>query len=344
MDPRTRLFISLIFAAVAFVGLNLAMGRWSDRLPAREKAAQVGGSTAANVLLIGNSLLDARINARVFEVISRSYGVDLIPLNAALGASQPADQYLLFREFVSKRTPTAVVIGFFDFQLTHDQPTTVEDLIGNRAVAFDHRIRATDAEFIYQLSSLDRIKYLAFRMSPVLSYRANAWKYVEMLRRRLHTFGLPSDSRSNEFGRVADLDAIEYGSVRKFDEDASAFAKAPARFNEANQRMIDQTRSLGARPVLLLMPISPFHRRLFYSRESWDRYLRAVRGLASGRGATVQDGSDWFPDEDDFVDHLHLSASRTDRLSAQISRMLVTRSASPGTNWQSIAGQAPKHR
>lgn len=76
------------------------MARWSKRLPARRKLEAVAKASDANVLLVGNSLLDGKIDPAVFQRTAVLASQDLLPLNAAFAAWQSPEQYLLFRESI----------------------------------------------------------------------------------------------------------------------------------------------------------------------------------------------------------------------------------------------------
>jgi hypothetical protein len=306
-----------------FVAFNIAMARWSPRLPFRKKVREVCSAWNANVVFIGNSLLDNHIDPLVFERMARDHGDALVPVNAALSASIPPDQFLMYRLAIHTSIPRIVVIGFFDFQLTHQERLQVSDLVGNRALSFDPAVPTADVQTIYRFSPPEEIKFRVFRTLPCLAYRSNAWQYIELLRRKLAAVGMPNEGGNNEFGRIADFSALEASSVGNFETEANNFVNHPDRLNRANELILDQARARGIPVIFLLMPISPYHRSVYYGDSAWGRYLAALRSVLASKGGTLVDGSSWFPDGNNFADRLHLKVTERGPLTVKVATVVM---------------------
>jgi hypothetical protein len=211
--------------------------------------------------------------------------------------------------------------------LTHTERADVGDLVGNRALLFDDVIPPADARQVYPFSPLDEVKYRVFRVFPSFAYRANAWQYVEKLRRKLAAIGMPREGGSNEFGRIADFNALESSSVSKFDSEAMSFVAHPDRLNPANELMLRQARDGGIPVIFLLMPISPYHQATFYRDPTWAAYLQALKSLVTSQGGNLVDGSAWFQGEDQFDDRLHLKLAEKEPLTEKIATIVADRLA-----------------
>ena len=110
----------------------------------------------------------------------------------------------------------------------------------------------------------------------------------------------------------------------RFDASARSFSQHPDRFNTSYEAIFGTARDAGVNAVILVMPISPFHRETYYSRASWRDYLSALERLAASRNIRVIDASDWQPQPEDFKDRVHMSRPGGHRFSvllgAELSR------------------------
>jgi hypothetical protein len=318
-----RKFLFAVLAVLAcFVLANIAVSLWSRRFPAIRKLDQISVASDANLLFIGNSLLDGRIDPVLFINSPAAASAHLVPLNAALGGSLPPEQYLLFRHAAMNHPISTIVIGFYDFQLTKAIPTKPYDLAGNRAVSFDRRIAAAEAESIYNFTWAQRWQFRTLRSFPLIAYRTQVWKYIELLRRNLGEVGMPK-SPTNAWGRASDFGALEASSQDAFNEEALRFSTQPTGLNEPTQRVVAESKSRHIRVILLVMPASPYHRETFYTQESWNKYLHALRNLKDVDSLGFIDASRWFLSERDFADRLHLDFSRTGAFTERLAREIV---------------------
>ena len=297
----------VIATLLLLLAMQLAVGAWSRRLPYFHKLEAIRGAQNPNLLFVGNSLLDTRVDAPAIEAAS-SHGLHLVPLDSALGATEPPDQLLLFN-YSTQCHPgmRMMVLGIYDFQLTAPNHSRLSDLTGNRVLAIDHRFPVSEIAAVYGFDRFEQAEFEAMRVLPVVAYRTNAWKYTELLRRKMGSMGMPVVA-SNSMGQVNDFAALEANSVEDFDAQARAFLANPT-LNKSYESMFSQAQSTGMKIIVVVMPMSPSHRQTFYDRPLWSQYLSAVKALLQQRGIQVIDAGNWMPSQEDFVDHLHMSPS-----------------------------------
>jgi hypothetical protein len=302
---KRDLFIPAFLTLLSFIAANIAMATASRDLPGSRKISEISQVRNPNVLLVGNSTLDGRLNSWIFENAARIAGWRMVPVNAALAATQTTEQYLLFRKGMRHPGIDTVIVGFFGFQITVDEGNTVAPLLGYRSVAFDSRVDVHDAEFIYRFPAAERLRFRIFRMLPLFAWRAYAWGPVEKLRRAM-------DSASPEPENTAG-----YQKVLEF------FTAHPTNLNWPMRNIVRESQARGARVIFLSMPMPPYYRAAFYSSPAWSRYVAALRGWTSAHGCGFIDGSDWFPGPGSFIDRLHLRFEMGPAFSAKLANAVV---------------------
>lgn len=315
---------TLAICLIVLVAGNLAVERWSHRLPSQILLKQIRTSGSSNLLFIGNSLLAGHVDtAALNRGAMGTAGVRFQPLNAALGASEPPDQALLM-ECARKYHPEikTLAVGFYDFQLTKEEHLRPADLTGNHIVGIQNSIPLSEVADIYQMHGLERLQLSLLRAIPMATNRKNIWKYVELMRRKMGEVGMPHQA-TNSMGRASDFSALEAGSPQRFDAEAEDFLRNPSRFNSSYERIFAQARQAHMRVVLILMPMSPSHRSLYYTRSSWTNYFTKLNELARQRGFTLIDASSWLPEEDQFVDRLHMSPLGVPKFSFRVGSKLA---------------------
>ena len=311
-------------AALLFVGGNLCMAVWSHRLPYYHMLEKIRTARDPNVLFVGNSLL-AGLDEPALELAASQGGVRLRSLNTATPASQPPEHKLLF-QYAARQQPGigTLVVGIFAFQLTVSSRYRMADVVGNRMVAVDHRFSYAEVVSAYNFGLMDRVELEMDRTLPMLANRANAWKYVELLRRSMSSMGMPR-AATNSMGRVDDFKALESMSPDTFDAEALTFLQHPDHFNPSYQYIFDQAGRAGMNIVIVVMPISPYHRAVFYSRLRWKEYLAAMDKLSNQRHIQVIDASGWLPAAADFKDHVHMTNQAihvfSQRLGSELAQM-----------------------
>jgi hypothetical protein len=295
----------LLTGLLTLVGLNFAIAAWSHRLPYYRDLEEIRTAHDPNLLVVGNSLLDNRVDEAAFAQAANGHTFRL--LNTALGASEPPEHLLLF-DYAVQNHPgiRTLVLGVYDFQLTVPDRSRLTGLTGNRMVGIDPRFPVSEVAAVYGFGPVERLELEAIRSLPLLANRASAWKYVELLRRSMAAMGMPGEA-TNSMGRVNDFAALEAASTGLFDAQASAFLQHPGQFNASYEEIFRQARSAGMNVVIVVMPMSPSHRQTFYARPLWRQYLAAVEDVAARRGIRVIDASDWLLQPLDFADHLHMT-------------------------------------
>jgi hypothetical protein len=188
-------------------------------------------------------------------------------------------------------------------------------------VGIDRRFPISEVAAVYKFGLPNRLEIEGMRALPMVANRANVWKDVELLRRAMDAMGM-SRADTNSMGRVADFAALEAGSTSLFDTEARAFLEHPDDFNASYESMFNQARSAGIKVAIVVMPMSPWHRQVYYARPLWGQYLAAVERLARERGIEVIDASNWMLSEKDFVDHLHMTPQAAHDFSVRLGEKL----------------------
>ena len=314
-----RPMLPVIFTAVAvLVALNLAMAVLSHRLPYRRKLEAIDQAHDPNLLVVGNSLLDHHVDDGALAAAAAERGARFTLLNTALGASEPPEQRLLFHYAVEKHPAMHVlVIGFYDFQLTAPDRSGIADLTGNRMVGIDRRFPSAEVDEVYGFGLRDRAEWALMGALPMAANRASAWKNVELMRRSMAAIGMPAVA-TNSMGRVNDFAALEAASSQLFDASAQAFLDDPGRFNVSYEAIFNEARAAKMKIVIVVMPMSPSHLAGFYSRPLWTQYLQVLDRLAAARGIQLINASRWMPEQNDFVDHLHMTQQAAHEFSARL--------------------------
>jgi hypothetical protein len=313
----------LLTGAIVLAAANLLIGAWNHRLPYEMKLEAIRTAHDPNLLFVGNSLLDHHLDEAVLKKTAKGNGVDFVPINSALGASEPPEQRLLF-DYAVKNHPgiRTLVVGIFDFQLTAEDHSKITDLTGNRMVGLDRRFPASEVTRAYQFTTLEHLEISALQRAPMAANRANIWKYVELLRRSMGAMGMPRTA-ANSMGRVEDFNALESGSSQQFDAQAAVFLQRPDHFNSSYEAVFAAAQAKGMRVIIVVMPMSPYHHQAFYSRPLWSEYLKALISLANQRGIGVIDASGWIPEQQGYVDHLHMSPDAVHTFSARLGSELT---------------------
>jgi hypothetical protein len=334
MKGRSKLLAPLSVALGIFVLINLAMERWHHRLPTSIKLAKVESPSSATVLIVGNSLLDSYVDSQLFSKISRDDGEDLEEVDAALQGSPPPIHYLLFRRAESTHPVKTVVIGFMDFQLTAPTREHAIDILGSSVVAFDRRIPAAEVINAFGFDSLDQLEFNTIRDIPTIAYRQNAWKYVEILRRKLSAVGMPPEKET--------FAELEWSNLESYDLEAQTFAANPTHLNRPMELLLKDCRDHGYRVILILMPLSPDHLAKFYSRASWVAYKNALECFAEANGLQFVDGTSWFIRPQDFQDKVHLAEQPNLRLTEHIADVVNLANNREGKRRQASQGNEAK--
>lgn len=318
-----RLRAPIFAALILLVVLNGLLSVWSRRLPYARALSQISASPRSDLLLIGNSLLARHFNEALFTQVALRNGVSFAPLNSAIGATLPPEHELLFN-YAMRVHPEirTVLVGVFDFQLTDDDESSPTDLTGNRMVGLNKAIPISDVSSAYKFGFLQTLEVRILRATPMAANRANMWRIVELLRRKMGEMGMPRES-TNSMGRTNDFAALESKSVTAFDAKVDQYLASSPHFDRSYEKIFGVSGARGMRRVIVVMPASPSHRGQFYIRSRWKLYLDSVTNYANQRGIQVIDASNWVLSEDGFVDNLHMSDKGVDIFSSRLGEVLA---------------------
>lgn len=304
---RRKLLPVLLSASVLFVIANLLVLEWSNRMPFKKVMSMVRSAKDPNMLLMGNSIMAGRVNIDQFRSLSQQLHSDLRPVNVAIGATGPSEHQLLFDYSLSTQPQLqTLVLGFDDVMLTSEIKTPPDQLLGNQLVGTDPSIPFDDVSDAYQLTWFESAEFQFLRLCPLAAYRSNAWRDVELLRRKLGSIGMPA-IKETSLGRVQDFEAMDAATAMYFAPETAKFNADPTHFNPDYEHIFAHAQNHGMKIVLVEMPISERHRATYYSQPVWKLYIAKLHELALRRGFTFIDASDWVNGEENFEDPLHMS-------------------------------------
>ena len=317
MFSRRQFLYTLATTLLVVAAINGVLALVAHRTLPRRLMKRITESTSAEVVAVGNSLIVAGFDEKSFDAAA-----GIPPSNAAanigLGASSPVEQMLLYRYAIANgMRPRVLVYGFFDFQLTDPVTMTNADLIGNRAILY-----YLEPEFgrrFYRLPTHDAVVFEAMRFFPMFVYRGAVWSKVEQFRRFLGQQGFPRQ-QTNEFGRASDFSLLEAKSAAKFTEQCNSSLSSA--LTSPVEELFREAHAAGVSIVVVEMPMSPYHRKTFYSSEAWPAYAAHARALVSQYDATFIDASDWIPDRTSFYDNLHLNPAGKGEFSRRLGELL----------------------
>ena len=308
----------LVICLVALVAGSVALWFWSRSLHFYKVLDNIQRAQNPDVLFVGNSLLDSRIDGAALNQGAANQGAasggqTFRPLNAALGATDTNDQAFLALYALQQHPQLhMMVVGFFDYQLTEEDRVTPADLVGNHRVAFDSRIPVREVAAIDHFDTFQTGELLLLRVLPMASCRLHIWKYAERLRRWMGGLGIRPEA-TEIMGRPRSYYVTE---PQRFRED-------PSHFGSSYESVFRQAAAARMHVVLVLMPMSPLHRQVYYTRQTWQEYLPKLQSLAQQRGFTFVDASTWIPDATQFDDAIHMNRPAATAFSFRIGAELA---------------------
>jgi len=292
----------LVICLVALVAGNVALWFWSRGLNFRRDLDNIQRAQNPDVLFVGNSLLDSRIDSAALNQGTANQGAasggqTFTPLNTALGATDANDQAFL-AQYALQQHPQlhTLVVGFYDYQLTEEDRVTPVDLVGNHDIAFDSRIPVREVAAVDHFDRFQIGELLLLRALPMAAYRLSIWKYAERLRRSMGGLGIPP-ATTEIMGRPQSYYVTE----------PQRFRKDPSHFGSSYEYIFRRATATRMHVVLVLMPMSPLHRKVYYTRQTWQEYVTKLQSLAQQRGFTFVDASTWMPDATQFEDAIHMN-------------------------------------
>jgi hypothetical protein len=304
MQPPNRIFIAALAGTLLLlIALDRAVARSAQNTVPRALMSRTRESTGAKVLALGNSLIGVGFNESSFNdgmSLDKQRGA----INLAMGGSSAVEQLLMLRYALQQGLrPRVVVFGFFDFTLTHPLEYSTSDLIGNRALLY--YLEPEYARAFYHLSLHDRAEFQVMRHFELFADRGTVWERVEKLRRGLGQQGMPPE-KANSMGRAVDFAMLEYPSAPEFIAECGRASRNP--LIPSVREIALQAQAAGSKVYFVEMPMPPQHVQMFYDHPEWAGGYRVhLQKMLAGLGANYIDASHWMPDENSFVDPLHLS-------------------------------------
>ena len=328
---KKRLLISTLVLVAALLGFNWFIGRTARTWP-RILLREVAGARSVGTLLLGNSLMASGFDETAFREASQAPKDPAPILNAACGATLPAE-HLQFYEVAKKGSPRIPVIiyGYLFDQLTAPTDAGWRELSGNRAM-FYYADFELGLSLYHPKNAIEILQFRATRHLPVVYERLNIWRRVELLRRKFDRWGLP-DEGTTRFGRAADFagGAFQPKDSAAFSEACRKAVRERAPLSVPVKAIMSQARAAGSRVIVIEMPL-PLARRLFFGSDGvWQPYREHVRDLIKGEGGTCIDALDWYSDDARyFADDLHLNPMGA----ADFSRRLAPLVAGVKPDWK----------
>ncbi len=278
-----------------------------------------------DMLFLGNSLMKSGLDTDAFEAAWPPPGPPPRAFNAGFGSSYPVEHYLLAHQAYLHHEPIpCLVYGFFDLQLTDPERHAWKDLVANQAMVYSTE-PSVAASLFEPGSTLEKWRFHIIGAAPMLRDHSQLWKYVEILRRRLQEIGM-AKATVNQFGRVADFEAVSQPRQPEFDEACERVVERSAPFMSAVQALLELARAEHSRVVVVEMPMTSTHRDACYATAAWRRYRAYLRQRLRSAGASYVLASDWIPDAG-FSDGLHLTEDGAKRFSTRLAPAIAAETA-----------------
>jgi len=306
----------LLLLLLLLVVWNVCLSRLTQATPAKALYRKLGNTHQATHVFLGNSLMASGIDEAVFR---SSVPPSVISMNIALGWSRTVEHRLILKRMLEKNSPRVLVYGFFDFQITEPNAGTWRDILGNSSISF--YIDSAEAARLYESGSvLAPVQWRLVSKIPMVTERVSWWGKVDAWRRRAEEWGMPKQ-KVNQFGRVNDFQSLQSASQADFIQKCKLNLNLG--FNEAIKAMMQSAADKGMKVVLVEMPISPQHQKLFYQTDEWREYRAHLKQLASARsGISYLEASDWINDPSLFADVIHLSPAGAVEFSKRLAGVL----------------------
>jgi hypothetical protein len=315
-----RFFVCLALALFVIWLFNIFLAFKVDSVP-KLIMRQMRATPRIDMLFLGNSLMQSGFNAGSFASAWPVRNTAPAAFNAGLGSSSPVEHYLLADQAYRHHKPiTYLVYGFYDLQLTTPQSFNWVDLIGNRSMGYSTE-PAKAASLYAPGSILESWRFHLIGAVPMLREHSQLWKYVEVIRRFLQEVGMRK-ARTNQFGRVADFEAVALPDKFKFDQDCEKAVQESAPFVPAVLELLRLAHEQNTQVTVIEMPMNSSHRNSCYSTVAWRQYRRYLQQRLQTEGVTYAVASDWITNDADFSDGLHLTKEGADAFSKKMAQFM----------------------
>lgn len=298
-SKTSKFFIQVSISIGIIAAFNLLVIHLSKNSIPRQILRTAQSSETVTDIFVGNSLMQAGFNTKVFEAnLSNRKAINL-----GLGSSSPVEHYLLLKS-TTRQSKTTIYYGFFDTQLTDQITSDYDSLFGNRAASY--YIEPETAILLYAPN--DFIKAWQLRLTgkvPMLVERAALWANIERIRRSIGSIGVPSTS-VNQFGRTEDFQILEPINQASFAQLCKSVVQNKVAFNSGINSILKLANQRSTETIFILMPMTKKHRDRFYAMSEWQDYYGYLNNLLNMNGGSLINASDWIAD-DGFSDGLHLN-------------------------------------
>ncbi len=320
---RPSILIAVAFTALIVAAANFAVGRASSNSVPRQTMRNINAAgPVIGVLGVGNSLMAAAFDENAVQETLHQAGRSVIAVNAGLGATSTIEHLALTRLAWEHHTVREIAYGFFDQQMSTEEPLKNSDLVGNYAMLYYQEPQLT---LRYgRFNWLDLVEFQTYRCCALLQERGTIWAKVEKMRRAMQDVGMPKQE-SNQFGRRADFNLLEATAPEQFAERCQNVIRSGDFISPALQELFKEAQSHGSRVTVVEMPMTPFHRKQFYDQPVWGEFRAQTRAAVERAGAAYIDAGSWIPDDSDFQDHLHLSRLGAERFSRKLAEHMLER-------------------
>jgi hypothetical protein len=308
-----RLIIQVLPAIVVLLAANVGIWVLARNSTPRQLLRHGQQSAPATDLFLGNSTMEAGLDDAAFGLTKPGR-----PLNMALGATQPVEHFLIYRQMYKHKT-AAVYYGFFDTQLTDLPDGGWETLTANRAMSYyvDPKVASN---FYFIDAPVKVFTHHLIARIPMLVERLTIWGRVEKLRRFLGEIGMPKKD-TNRFGRAEDFSLLE-DNQKEFVQRCNRMVVNRVPLNRPVAEIFHLAKERGSQAIYVVeMPMSERHRKL-YNNSAWNSYRAYLVKLVSEAGGIYVPAANWIG-KDGFLDNLHLNEVGAKSFSRRLGQWVV---------------------
>ncbi len=322
MTPR-RLLLAFLCGALLLTAVNFLYSAFAANTVPRQVLRKLSAPGRVDVLGFGNSLMAAALAPSAFESGAQEVGAPLRARNAGMGGTAPVHSLVMLRATLASHPEIKTAIwGFMDCTATVQDPGNWREFLGNQTLLF-YTETATAARHLAPNRPWEQWLIRLLGHLPLFRERSILWGKVEIQRRRLGELGLPPVEHG-EFGREEDFKAMEADNSSKFLGVLREEMARPFRLNDPMEECIDLCHSNQIRLVFVEMPMTPEHCSRFYAMPEWSQYRSRLRTYLAQRGVEYVDAHDWFPNDLDFRERLHLKSTAADAFSRRLAKLIAS--------------------
>jgi hypothetical protein len=316
-----RLLESFVILILGTSLLDLGLGRYvrGHFVPnqvMREALAAGDGC----ILAIGDSRVEAGIDAGVLEEAAAQRGVRTCAANLGIGAVGIEGQAIALRSYLEHRSPSIVVLGVGPL-LPSAAPDPAE-MVGNVAIELAWS-RASDVTAFYPSFPFEHLdaglRFSIARTNVLQSYASLVWARVQALQSSF--LGTGGAAPRNRFGLLSDMHALTKSftttAQSQLAENQRAWREGP--WFEAIDTMAHEKRA----PVLVVhVPMNTAYRRAVNDTPLWSSYEAWLTSDLARRGDSYLDLSAVLGD-DRFQDGVHPNSAGARAVSLSVGEAAV---------------------